>query len=128
MKRQHRLRRQADLRRVRQQGRLFKHRLALLHCQPNGTPLSRFGFSVSRRIGKAVRRNLVRRRLREVVRLHLKEIPPGWDCLLVARAPAAFASYQEVELAVLRLLQQAHLLSDVGHRPQPRLPRSDGST
>ncbi len=119
MNRRHRLRQQTDLRNVRQEGALFKHRLALLHCRPNGTPISRFGFSVSRRVGKAVRRNRVRRCLREVVRLHLKQIPTGWDCLFVARPPAALASYQEVEAAVLRLLQQAYLLPDAGNQTQP---------
>jgi ribonuclease P protein component len=107
----HRLRRSADLNRVRQQGRSRRHPLAVLIAQPNGLDVSRFAFIASRRVGKAVQRNRARRLLREVIRLHLAEIKPGWDCLLIARQGLPEAKLAEAETAVLSLIAQLHLFA-----------------
>lgn len=105
-----RLRRSADLQRVRQQGRSRRHPLVVLIVLPNGLAVSRFGFVASRRVGKAVQRNRARRLLREVIRHHMAEIEPGWDCLFIARHEMPGASFWEVETAVLSLLSRLQLL------------------
>jgi ribonuclease P protein component len=74
---------------------------------PNGLDISRYGFSVSRRVGKAVVRNRVKRLLREITRQ--LELPAGWDMVFIARVPAAKAGYAELEKAVLSLLNEAGL-------------------
>lgn len=107
----YRLRRSADLSRVRQQGRSRRHPLAVLIAHPNGLDVSRFAFVASRRVGKAVQRNRARRLLREAVRHHLTEIKPGWDCLLIARQGLPEARLAEAETAVLSLFTQLHLLT-----------------
>lgn len=57
--------------------------------QEKGAPF-RIGFTVSRRVGNAVTRNRAKRRLREMVRLRLKDRPlEGFDLVLVAKTPAA---------------------------------------
>ncbi len=109
MKRRYRLREHDRLVQVRRQGKAWAHPLCVLVTLPNGLSYSRFGFSVSKRIGKAVIRNKVRRRLREVMRQHLTRIQPGWDVLCIARPPARQAVYTDLETAVLILLQQANL-------------------
>jgi ribonuclease P protein component len=76
---------------------------------PNDLPRTRFGFSVSKRVGNAVVRNRARRRLREIVRLRLPRIVSGWDVVLIARPPIAQAEFRQIEAAVERLLQQAGL-------------------
>ncbi|MCB8983886.1 MAG: ribonuclease P protein component [Ardenticatenaceae bacterium] len=101
---QYRLRRSADLRRVREQGRSRRHPLVVLIIQPNGLEVSRFAFVASRRVGNAVQRNRARRLLREVIRGHLMEVKPGWDCLLIARQEMRDATLGAVETAVLALL------------------------
>lgn len=115
LQRQYRLRRSADLKRVRQQGESRRHPLAILIAYPNDLDKSRFGFIASRRVGNAVARNRGRRLLREVVRLHLAEIVPGYDCVFIARQTTPEASYVDVETAVLQLLARLNLLdsSDV---------------
>lgn len=107
----YRLRRSADLSRVRQQGRSRRHSLAVLVAHPNDLDVSRFAFVASRRVGKAVQRNRARRLLREAVRHHLAEIKPGWDCLLIARQGMPTATFAEVETAVVTLFTQLHLLA-----------------
>jgi ribonuclease P protein component len=89
-------------------GRSQANRLLVLRMLPNGLDVSRFGFSVSKRLGNAVARNKVKRRLRELARL----IPTrkGWDLVVVARQPAGAASYQYLEQALADLLKKGRLL------------------
>ncbi|MCA9969761.1 MAG: ribonuclease P protein component [Anaerolineales bacterium] len=107
---QYRLRRSAEIKRVRELGQGWRHPLAILLVVKNEQTISRFAFTASRGVGKAVARNRARRLLREAVRLHLSEIETGWDCVWIARAKTADATFSEVETAVLHLLSRARLL------------------
>jgi ribonuclease P protein component len=71
---------------------------------------SRFAFAVGRHIGMAARRNRVKRRLREIVRLSLDRLQLGHDCLFVARNAAEAATYSELEEAALQLLARSGLI------------------
>jgi len=106
----HRLTRSADVTNVRRQGQSWRHPFCILITQRGEVEVSRFAFIASKRVGKAVVRNRVKRLLREAVRLHLDEIQPGWDCVWIARPQLSQASYAEVETAVLQLLRRAKLL------------------
>jgi len=83
--------------------------LLVMKTLPNGLSLSRYGFSVSRRVGKAVVRNRVRRLLREILRLDLQK--PGWDIVFIARPAAATVDYATLRKSVLKLLSRAQLLA-----------------
>ncbi|MCB8981903.1 MAG: ribonuclease P protein component [Ardenticatenaceae bacterium] len=106
----HRLRHAAELKLVQQQGRSWRHPLCILVARRSETEASRFAFVASRRVGKAVIRNRVRRYLREAVRLHLNQIQPGWDCVWIARPLLPEATFAEVETAVLQLLARSELI------------------
>ena len=107
----HRLRRNADIRRVRQQGRRWYHPLLILFVEANNQETSRFAVSVGRHVGGAVVRNRAKRRIREVIRRYLKQVKGGYDCLLIVRADLPVASFAEIEAAVSELLRRAGLLS-----------------
>ena len=62
---------------------------------------NRIGFTVSNKLGKAVVRNRVRRRLREIYRLHEADFVPGTELVVVARARAVTGSYRQLEKAFL---------------------------
>lgn len=62
---------------------------------------------MSRKVGKAVIRNRVRRRLREVYRRHQEKIRQGCDLILLARKKATEASYRELEEEFLNLAEKA---------------------
>jgi len=71
---------------------------------PNGRDHDRFGISTGRRLGGAVQRNRVRRRVREILRRRPNDSGHGWDILIVARRSAVDASFAELGAALERLL------------------------
>ncbi len=72
---------------------------------PNGRDHDRYGISTGRRLGGAVRRNRVRRRLREILRRLPNDSGHGWDILIAVRPAAVDASYDELRVALERLLR-----------------------
>jgi ribonuclease P protein component len=64
----------------------------------------RIGFSVNKRVGKAVIRNRVKRLMREAVRPHLGDLHPGQDVVFIARPQAADASLGQIKDAVSYVL------------------------
>ncbi len=107
-----RLRKALDFQRVRQQGRSVGTSLLTLGWVANDLALCRCGYIVGKRVGKsAVARNRVKRRLREILRLQIKagQVTPGYDLVLIARAGAAQATYQQLAADVTHLLRRAHL-------------------
>ncbi len=89
-------------------GRRARHRLlhVAVHC--NHLPQSRFGFAVGKRVGKAVARNRVKRRLRAIMR----ELPvrAGFDVVSIAQESAASASYDELRSAAVECLRRTKTL------------------
>ena len=74
--------------------------------------LYRVGLTVGVKLGHAVVRNRIRRRLREIYRLHEGEFLPGWDLVIVARSRAVTASYQQLERSYLALAAEAGILRE----------------
>ena len=101
-----RLTRSPEFERVYRQGAACKGRLFSVHAFPNefGTP--RLGLSVSRKVGSAVTRNTVRRRLREVFHSALSEMPSSWDLVVSARPEAAEAGFDEMKEEFGRALRK----------------------
>lgn len=83
--------------------------LVVMKALPNGLGFSRYGFSVGRRVGKAVVRNRVKRLFREILRQ--TPLQSGWDIMFIARPRVASASYVNLERAVRELLFRARLLA-----------------
>ena len=72
--------------------------------------MTRVGFKVSKRVGKAHERNLVRRRLREAMRRLLPSLVAGYDIVVISRPALATRSYAALDEALRRQLQHARLL------------------
>ena len=116
MQRRHRLTGDKRFASIHREGRSWANRHLVLKASLNGTDASRFGFSTSRRVGNAVIRNRVKRRLREVIRS--SQVKPGWDILVMGRTPAGMADFHQLRDALQNLLQRADLL-DAGSRLEP---------
>ncbi len=100
---------------VYREGRSWGGSLVVMKALPNGLTLSRYGFSVTRRVGNAVARNRVKRLLREILRQASLEV--GWDIVFIVRPVAATASYAKLEESVMKLLSHAALLKAAGNKP-----------
>ena len=114
MKRAYRLRRNADFQRVRAARRSWAHPLLVLYAAPNVGEPTRVGISAGKRVGGAVVRNRVRRRIREAVRLRHPELRAGHDLVFIARPPSAEADWPAVRGAAEELLRRARVLDASG--------------
>jgi ribonuclease P protein component len=99
------LRSRDDFAHIGAKGHSRADRLMVVRFVPNGLDYDRFGISTGRRLGGAVQRNRVRRRLREILRRSPRDDGRGWDILIVVRPPATDASYGELRSALERLLR-----------------------
>ncbi len=88
-----------------------------LYYRKGGGQVSRLGITVSGKLGKAVVRNKVRRRLKEAYRIHEAQFLPGSTIVVVARGRAVRASYAELERSLLQLAGQCHLLKEQKKEP-----------
>ena len=119
MQRQHRLGATARISEIHRQGRSVANGLLVMRVLPNGLDRSRFCFIAGKRVGKAVVRNRVKRRLREVVRN--SAAAPGWDTVLIARKGAGDADFKQLERAVHNLIRRTRLST-----PPVSAEREDG--
>jgi ribonuclease P protein component len=99
-----RLVRRAEYDAVYREGRRRTGREFAVFLRPNGLETSRFGWSIKKALGGAVRRNRIRRRIREIVRLHRQEIAQGWDIVIHPRSSVATAEFSAVTAALLGLM------------------------
>lgn len=104
-----RLRKASQFNLVYERGSSVANRFLVLKILPNDLGMTRYGFTVSKRVGKAVKRNRVKRLLRECARL--TSIEPGWDIVFIARATASTADFHSLQNATQELLVRAHLLN-----------------
>lgn len=91
------LKKNYEFRRVYSKGHRSVGPVFAVYCRRNGRGLNRIGITVSNKVGKAVVRNGIRRRVREIYRLREAGIKPGFDIVIVARQRAAFSDYHAME-------------------------------
>jgi ribonuclease P protein component len=110
MQRKLRLTRPQDFSSVYRKGISRSSPLLVLRASSNNLSVSRFGFSVSKRVGGAVVRNTLKRRLREILRTI--PVQSAWDIVFIVRPPAAAAGYCALKQTVEILLSRSNLLQN----------------
>ena len=103
-----------EFRRIYRKGRSAVSPYFVVYCLKNRAGASRLGVTVSKKLGHAVVRNRVRRRLREIYRLNAGRLKEGYDVIAVARVKAAHSRYAVLERDFLRLSQKLDLLKPEG--------------
>ena len=84
----------------------------VLYARKNHSDHNRVGITVSKKLGGAVVRNRVRRRLREVYRLNEARFAPGWDIVVVARSRSVKSDFASLTAAYLALAKKAGILQE----------------
>jgi len=90
-------------------GRRYSTRFFLVFLLPNRLGRPRLGIVVSKKVGNAVKRNFLKRRIREFFRLHKGRLPPSTDIVVVAKKGIPYVAYREVCKDLERFLDGAHL-------------------
>ena len=84
----------------------------VLYARRNRLERNEVGITVSKKLGSAVIRNRIRRRLREVYRLNETRFTPGWDIVVVARSRTVNADFDKLTDAYLSLAEKAGILRE----------------
>ena len=92
------------------QGTVRSNPLLVVRVRRTDLEETRFGLSTGRKLGGAVVRNRVRRRLREALRVMAPSFQPGWDVLIIARPPVIVASHAALTEALQGLLRRGGVL------------------
>ena len=108
-----RLKNKKDFERIFKQGKSFKEDFLFLKIRKNNLKESRFGFIVSLKVSKkAVLRNKVKRRLREIIKERLPEIKSGIDGVLIAQRNIEEKDFSEIKEVINKLFKKAKILND----------------
>ena len=111
MQKEQRLRKSKDFRKVRNSGRNWhSNSIVLLAHRRNSEDLNptRFGFVVSKRIGKAVVRNKYKRKMRSAVRS--LQVERGWDVVCIVKRGQTSREIKTVSDSMVNLLRRANLI------------------
>jgi len=107
------LKKNSDFRRLYSKGKSAVNPYMVVYCRKNGKGLNRVGYTVSVKLGHAVVRNRVRRRLREIYRLNSPSLKAGYDIIIVARTRCVGGVYARMDAAFLSACGKLGLLSEV---------------
>lgn len=102
-----RLKKNWEFQLVYKKGRSYVGRYAVLYLKENGQEYTRFGFTVSKKIGNAVVRNSIKRKMREICRLNIDNFSSGYDLIFVARKKIKGIRYSLVEQEIVKLCSKA---------------------
>ena len=105
------LKKNHEFKRLYRKGKSAASPCAVIYCLRNGTSENRLGITVSAKIGGAVQRNLVRRRLKEIYRLNEHKLAAGYDIVIVARIKGRYTGFWEMDSSVKGLFKNLNLVA-----------------
>lgn len=82
----------------------------VLFLKKNNLGFNRYGFTAAKKIKKAVTRNIIRRRLKEIVRLNEYKLKEGYDIIFMARINSSESDYKSLEKSFNKLIKRNNLL------------------
>lgn len=106
------LKKNSDFHRLYSRGKSAVTPHMVVYCRRNRENVNRLGYTVSTKLGHAVVRNRVRRRLREIYRLNAVNLKAGYDIVVVARARCVKAEYKQMEAAFLTACEKLGLMRE----------------
>ena len=106
------IKKNSDFRHIYAKGKSCVSPFLVVYCRKNRTDINRLGITVSAKIGNAVCRNRIRRRLREIYRLNSSLLRTGFDIIIVARSRSINAEYSGMNDAFLQCCRNLELRED----------------
>ena len=103
------IRKNVEFRAIYRRGKSFSNALLVLYIYKNRKNVNRIGISVSKKVGKSVVRNRIKRLIKEIYRLNKDELNIGYDLVFIARNAANGRNYNEIDEAVKNLFKKAGL-------------------
>ena len=108
-KKQERIRERKDYLKAFFKGEKIVDNCLVLFVLPTERKCTRLGISINKKVGRSVRRNRIKRILREIFRLNKHKLKKGHDIVFVVRKAATEKNYRQLEEIVLNLLKKATL-------------------
>lgn len=107
---QNRLKRKKDFEKVLKKGKTFKKNFLLFKVLENKIKKTRIGIIVSQKVSKkAIERNKLKRRIREIIRPELKNIKTGIDGVIIVLPGLGKSSFQETRKDILKIFEKAKI-------------------
>ena len=106
------LKKNSDFRRLYTRGKSAVTPYLVVYCRRGRGDVNRLGYTVSTKLGHAVVRNRVRRRLREIYRLNAGRLRSGYDIVIVARSRCVGADYRKMEASFLKACDKLGLMKE----------------
>jgi len=105
----HKLKKNNEFKKV-YEGKYYVEKYVVMYIIKNNYVLNRVGFSVSRKIGKSVVRNRVKRLMKEAYRKHASNLKQGYDMVFTARAGSGSTDFSQIERDIVSILKRSRLL------------------
>lgn len=99
-----------DFHKIIKLGKVYTSRYLVLYILPYNGNINRVGFTVTRKIKGSVKRNRIRRLMRECFRLNHNIIKQGYEMIFIAKQSALEATYYEIKDSILELFKKAKIL------------------
>jgi ribonuclease P protein component len=112
MEKKYRLRKNLEFKKVYSGGKNYWNRNLTLYKKKNNLEETRFGITITKKVGKAVIRNKIRRRIKEIYRKNLYRIKSGYDLIFIPKQNVVDISYKELESAMIHILKISNMLKD----------------
>ncbi|MDD4570445.1 MAG: ribonuclease P protein component [Tepidanaerobacteraceae bacterium] len=109
MKKALRLTKNLEFKNVYRAGRRWTSPFFTMYIKKNHLNHSRLGVSVSKKVGKSVVRNKIKRRVKEIFRINIDSIKKGWDIVISARPAASSLEYKKIEKEMKTLLKRGRI-------------------
>jgi ribonuclease P protein component len=121
LQKKYRLRRREDFRKVFRTGRSVANREFVVYTKPKKTGTIRLGISISRRVGNAVRRNRIKRQMKEITREWIKDISSNEDIIVIVRKPVSNMNYLQIQSSLRHVLGKARVLKNTSSHKKDKL-------
>ena len=125
MKSSESIKKNADCQNVYKNGKTKGNKYLIMYVLGNNQDISRFGFSVSKKVGNSVVRHHIARLLRESYRLHKDMFSSGLDIVVVVKPGASVCSYREIESALLHLAKLHNIMKSSEYQNEKYFDKND---